>query len=105
MVQITAPLSPSAIVRLDRDTGTLRTRRYLLEVLSGQHKGATVELHGTLLVGSHPDNGLVLTDPTVSRYHLELRVRDDGVSVRDAKSKNGTFLGKTRVESVVVARE
>ena len=45
---------------------------------------------GTTMVGTHADNDLVLTDATVSRYHLELQVRRDGIEVRDLDTTNGT---------------
>ncbi len=101
----TAPLSRSAILRLDRDTGTLRSREYVLTVLSGPDAGKRVPLSGTVFVGTHPQSGVCLTDPSVSRYHLEIRVRQDGVRVRDVNSTNGTFMGGTRVETVVVEKE
>ena len=56
----------------------------------------------TLTVGTSPDNTLVLTDPTVSRYHLELRHTPAGVAVEDLGSRNGTFAGQLRVERAVL---
>src|SRR5689334_12939504 len=53
-------------------------------------------------IGSHDDAGLPLTDTTVSRFHVELQPRPEGVLVRDLESKNGTYLGGTRVQEVIV---
>jgi DNA-binding NtrC family response regulator len=53
-------------------------------------------------VGTSPDNSLVLRDPTVSRYHLELKRTQDGIAVEDLRSRNGTFIGSLRVERAVV---
>ena len=52
---------------------------------------------GTTMVGTHADNDLVLTDATVSRYHLEIRVRRDGIEIRDLDTTNGTKHGGARV--------
>jgi DNA-binding NtrC family response regulator len=57
---------------------------------------------GTTMVGTHADNDLVLADATVSRYHLEIRVRRDGIEVRDLDTTNGTKHGGARIGSVVL---
>src|SRR5262245_27783862 len=54
------------------------------------------------MVGTHADNDLVLTDATVSRYHLEIRVRRDGIEIRDLDTTNGTKHGGARVGQVVL---
>jgi DNA-binding NtrC family response regulator len=61
-----------------------------------------VPVDGTLLVGKHPDNDVVIDAPGVSRYHLELRAEADRVVVRDVGSKNGTFFDGARVTEVRV---
>ncbi|MGZ6143485.1 MAG: sigma 54-interacting transcriptional regulator, partial [Myxococcales bacterium] len=43
-------------------------------------------------VGSHPLNDLVLEDPTVSRFHCEIRLSPEGARVRDLGSLNGTLV-------------
>jgi two-component system response regulator GlrR len=101
----TAPVTRSGLVRLDKDTGTLRSRRCYVAVMSGPDMGKEVDVEGTLFIGSSPESGLCLNDPTVSRYHLEVRVRGDGVRVRDVNSTNGTFMAGTRIETVVVEKE
>ncbi len=84
--------------------GNLVVRRVIVRVVSGPDRGKEVALeHGTLLVGSHPEADLVLTDGTVSRYHAELALMPEGVRVRDLKSTNGTFVGDSRIEAAVVA--
>jgi DNA-binding NtrC family response regulator len=57
---------------------------------------------GTTMVGTHTENDLVLADATVSRYHLEIRVRRDGIEVRDLDTTNGTKHGGARIGSVVL---
>ena len=46
--------------------------------------------HTELLVGRHRDCDIVLTDPSISRRHAQLRFRDGGWIVRDLDSTNGT---------------
>ncbi len=53
-------------------------------------------------VGSSPDNSIVVDDPTVSRYHLELARTSHGILVRDLGSSNGTYAGGVRLERAVV---
>ena len=54
-------------------------------------------IDGRVLVGSSPDSGLVVHDPTVSRLHAELEARQDGLWVRDLGSRNGTFVDGLQV--------
>ncbi|HMG55843.1 MAG TPA: FHA domain-containing protein, partial [Kofleriaceae bacterium] len=68
----------------DDSSGALVERRFRIRVVSGPDHGKEHALEaGTTMVGTHTDNDLVLTDTTVSRYHLEVRVRRDGIEVRD----------------------
>ncbi|MCA9671491.1 MAG: sigma 54-interacting transcriptional regulator [Myxococcales bacterium] len=83
--------------------GKLKVRRYLLRILEGPDAGLEKRLDsGTYLIGTHENNDIVLKDTTISRYHLELQVRAEGVRITDQDSTNGTYLGKTRLGSVVV---
>ncbi len=97
--------SPSALLRLDRATGTLRERSYQVTVIDGPDKGLTRRIEGTLVIGAHPDVGLSLRDTAISRYHAELSARPDGVRVKDLESTNGTWLGGNRVAELVVESE
>ena len=57
---------------------------------------------GALAIGTSEDNALVLTDPSVSRYHLELRRTASGIQVLDLGSRNGTWLNNVRIERAIV---
>ncbi len=52
---------------------------------------------GRLSAGSHRSNDLVLDDPTVSRFHCEIRFEKAGPVVRDLDSRNGTWVDGVRV--------
>jgi DNA-binding NtrC family response regulator len=87
----------------DDASGLLLERSFRLRVVSGPDQGKEHMLdEGTTMVGTHADNDLVLTDATVSRYHLEIRVRREGIEVRDLDTTNGTKHGGARVGQVVL---
>ncbi len=83
--------------------GQLIQRSYRLVVVVGPDVGMrhTVE-SGTTMIGTHADNDIVLTDSTVSRYHLELQVKREGLAVRDLDTTNGTRWGGARVQAITL---
>lgn len=82
-------------VLLDAQTEALRLRRF---VLLGQD-GTAHELGARRVrIGSHPDNDVVLDDRSVSRHHARLEVDGRGYRLIDCDSKNGTFIGNTRIQ-------
>jgi DNA-binding NtrC family response regulator len=88
----------------DDASGALVERMFRLRVVGGPDQGKEHTLdEGTTMVGTHADNDLVLTDATVSRYHLEIRVRRDGIEIRDLDTTNGTKHGGARVGQVVLS--
>jgi transcriptional regulator with GAF, ATPase, and Fis domain len=94
MNTVTQSLSPRGpLLRLDDATGTLRARRYELEITGGADAGRKLLVTGRSIVGTSPNADLQLNDPTVSRHHVELDPRPEGVRIRDLESRNGTTLG------------
>lgn len=72
--------------------------------LSGPGQGPVLVMtQATATAGRHPTNDLVLDDPRVSGVHLELRRGEKGVSVHDAGSSNGTWLGPHQVTEITLA--
>ncbi len=63
-----------------------------LFVLSGPDKGRgfAIKDEGTY-VGRSPENNIQLEDRTVSRRHLKIIKRDDGYSITNLETQNGTF--------------
>jgi len=99
------PLSPGGEVRPDDQTLPAKPGG------SGYRVAPTVEgfvlawgeqrvrvLEGVASLGSHAGNSLVVSEPTVSRCHAEIRLEDDRVVVRDLGSTNGTFVDGVRVK-------
>jgi DNA-binding NtrC family response regulator len=74
--------------------GTLR-----VDVTAGPAAGGATILDADVVsVGSAKGNSIVVGDPTVSRFHLEL-VREGGdIVATDLGSTNGTYVGAVRIE-------
>ncbi len=80
---------PHATVPHGRAGIPLRALR--VEVVEGPNAGLTGDARAeTFTIGTANGNDLVLTDQTVSRYHLELGRGRAGVRVVDCGSTNGT---------------
>lgn len=96
------PLAPP-LLYTDPRTGELRRRRWSLRVVDGVDLDRACTIEQTpALIGAAPAATLVLTDDTVSRYHLELDVFAEGIRLRDLDSTNGTFVGATRIRDAFV---
>jgi DNA-binding NtrC family response regulator len=94
---------PHTQLHTDVTSGLLVERSFRLRVVSGPDEGRTHLLdRGTTMVGTHSDNDVVLQDTTVSRYHLEIRSRRDGIEVRDLDTTNGTKHGEVRIGQVIL---
>lgn len=75
-----------------------------VEVVRGPDKGkSVVAASDTISVGTAEGNDLVLTDDTVSRYHLELRHLGSRIEIQDHGSTNGTIVGPVAVEKATIA--
>lgn len=95
--------TPLTGVLMTEPNGNLVVRRVRVRVTSGPDRGREAMLEaGTLLVGTHSDNDLILRDPQVGKYHLEIALVAGGIRVRDLGSETGTFSGPTRIHLGVV---
>jgi len=76
----------------------------LLVVKRGPNAGSRFLLDKDVTtVGRHPESDIFLDDVTVSRRHAEFHRHDDGFSVRDVGSLNGTYLNRERIEESPLA--
>ena len=88
---------------LPRQSAGLSVASLRVDVIEGIDAGAALTTDAdTLTIGSAPGNDLVLLDPTVSRYHAELRRVAHGISLTDLDSTNGTFVDGLRIRQGVV---
>lgn len=96
-------LTPLTGVLMTDSHGGLVVRRVRVRVTNGTDRGREALLEaGTLLVGTHGDNDLVLKEATVGKYHLELALVASGVRVRDVGGEGATLVGGSRVTQTVV---
>ncbi len=94
--------SPTQITYHERRP-VLLYRKTVLRVLKGADKDRSckIDLH-RVRVGTAPGNDLVLSDPQVSRNHLELRIQEEGYLLVDLGSSNGTYYRGSRVREMFV---
>lgn len=71
-------------------------------VAKGEDEGLEIPLTGSIEVGCDPECELVLHDPAVSWRHLTFTQIAGRIILNDRKSRNGTFIGDTRVKDAVV---
>jgi two-component system, NtrC family, response regulator GlrR len=80
--------------------------KFTVATIAGPDIGAKAQsVDGRLTIGTAEGTVLRLTDPTVSRYHVELEATAQGVVVRDLGSTNRTLLEGVSVREVAVSRE
>jgi DNA-binding NtrC family response regulator len=74
-------------------------RRLRLKVTEGPDAGAEITTEGdAACIGTAAGNDLRLSDPAVSRFHVELRRRGARVEVHDLHSTNGTHIAGVSLE-------
>jgi transcriptional regulator with PAS, ATPase and Fis domain len=94
---------PSTLGLTGDGSDLARPRRWTIEVVDGPDRGKSItQESGVIVVGSHPETDLSLTDGAVSRYHAELQLLPEGVMVVDLGSTNGTRIGRVSVERGLV---
>jgi len=83
---------------------SLHVRAASIDVRSGPDDGAHARVESPrFVIGTGERADLLLTDSTVSREHVTLALTPAGLVVRDDNSRNGTFLGTTRIREVLLA--
>jgi hypothetical protein len=71
----------------------------LLVVRHGPNAGSSFRLDEKVTaIGRHPDSDIFLDDITVSRRHVVVERDDDGYTLRDVGSLNGTYVNRKRVD-------
>jgi DNA-binding NtrC family response regulator len=77
-------------------------RTVRVELVSGHAPVTPVEVATRATIGTATDCDLVLTEPTVSRYHADVVPEGGGIRVRDLGSTNGIRCGALRIEDAIV---
>ena len=74
-----------------------------LTVVEGADRGQeVVARRGVIRVGTSDDNDLVVRDDSVSRRHLEIRLRGDEIRAIDLRSTNGTSIDGVQIREAIV---
>src|SRR5512143_1147186 len=80
--------------------------RFELVVTQGVDQGLKHEFgQERVQVGTARTNDLVLTDRTVSRYHLKIETSGGTFTITDLGSTNGTHLGACHIRSAFLDAE
>jgi ABC transport system ATP-binding/permease protein len=64
--------------------------------------GAPAAPPGATLIGSAPDNDIIIHDVLVSGHHAFLVLTQQGVQITDAHSTNGTYVNGQRVKEAIL---
>ncbi len=94
----TEEMTPADVAAAD----TLPAGSALLLVQRGPSAGARFLLDTDMVtVGRHPDSDIFLDDITVSRRHATFTRTDDGHTVADLGSLNGTYVNRDRIDGEI----
>jgi DNA-binding NtrC family response regulator len=104
---MTSGTSSTRSVKVNGRRGTeLTVAGFVVKVLHGPDKGRTANAGlDAFRVGTAPGNDLVLADPAVSRAHLQLTLSDQGISIEDLQTKNGTTLDGVQIAKAFVREQ
>ncbi len=74
--------------------------RYWLTIVQGPNKGTEFDLEAEeIVVGRHPDCGININDPEVSRKHFKLSKKVDEYWIEDMGSMNATIVNSRAIQS------
>jgi DNA-binding NtrC family response regulator len=83
---------------LPRGSAGVSVTTLRVEVVAGPDAGTSRLAEADVMtIGSAEGNDLVLHDPTVSRFHVQLEPGPAGIGVRDLDSTNQTVVGGVRI--------
>jgi len=70
------------------------------------HEGRDLPLfHGENVIGRDPEAAVPVDNSTVSRHHARLVVAEDGATLEDLDSKNGTFVNGQRISEPTAVKD
>jgi diguanylate cyclase (GGDEF)-like protein len=98
----TIQASVDDLTRKRQQATALRDRAYLI-VLSGTNVGEMYTVENEMVVGRGGDVGIRIIDDGASRRHAKLAVGNDGVTIQDLGSSNGTLVNGEPVEGGAIS--
>lgn len=92
-------LSCNELIALSR---SVEATLYLSRVIARSAKAVNLPYNGTIRVGRHPDNDIVVSYPIVSGHHFQLQMEAGQVHVQDLNSTNGLYLNGRKVSKAIM---
>ena len=86
-------------VRRKRRQGTK-----VLFVRSENQQGTEIEVTDVTVLGRSDESDLVLDDPYASDFHMRLVAQEEGITLHDLGSTNGTYVNGRRVTAPTALR-
>ena len=94
--------SPGVVPGSDEDSGATRVRmavpKYVLRGVSGAVFGKVFPVAGPVVIGRAPECDISVHAEEISRRHALVKPTQDGLSVEDLGSSNGTYINARRVQ-------
>jgi pSer/pThr/pTyr-binding forkhead associated (FHA) protein len=85
------------------DLSDFKPKGPALVIVKGNNIGNCYHLHeGRITLGRDPESSIFLDDITVSRKHAYLSVEKGKVTISDRESLNGTYVNKSRIDSLTL---
>jgi ABC-type multidrug transport system ATPase subunit len=97
-INLQRPAGPRAAENVSR-TEIVKRPNAVSRVL---RPGAPAAPLGATLIGSQPDNDIIIHDVLVSGHHAFLTLTPQGVQITDANSTNGTYVNGQRVKEAIL---
>lgn len=98
-----SPEDQTQLVGSGGGTGVAGVKLPYLVLVDGPHKGSRYPLQsGINIIGRLEECHVVLDDLSVSRKHAELNLLEQGWTLKDLQSKNGSFVNGARISEPVV---
>lgn len=103
VVEAARAASPAgAAVGSDQDSGATRVRlavpKYVLRGVSGAVFGKVFPVAGPVVIGRAPECDISVHAEEISRRHALVKPTQEGLSVEDLGSSNGTYINAKRVQ-------
>jgi DNA-binding NtrC family response regulator len=102
MISCAGTASGDRVSTTQHATTQIPVRTVGVELVRGSARAPAAAARPRWVIGSADDADLVLTDASVSRFHVELSASGSGVRVRDLGSTNGVVSGTCFLEDAVV---
>lgn len=77
----------------------------VLFVRSDGQKGQEFEVKDVLVMGRSEETDVVLDDPYASEFHLRFVTQENGMSLHDLGSTNGTYVNGRRISAPTQLRQ